>query len=115
MLGRAKRTQKGFIQISSSKRKDDDERYGGKCKTPEENAEVFRCHFEKLYGREPSFDRAVIDNLEQQPITQGHDHLPTDDEIRKAVRKLKNKAPGDSGLSPQLWKALALDDNTYKI
>lgn len=88
---------------------------GSKCKTPEENAEVFRCHFEKLYGRQPSFDRAVIDNLEQQPIVQECDHLPTDDEIRKAVRKMKNKAPGVSGLSPQLWKALAQDDNTYNI
>ena len=30
--------------------------YGSLCKTSEENAEVFRIHFEKLFVREPEFN-----------------------------------------------------------
>ena len=45
--------------------------------------------------------------------------MPSDEDIRKAVLKavlkLKNKAPGDSDLTPQMWKAIAKDDNTFEI
>ena len=29
---------------------------GTRCTTPEQNADVFKCHFEKLYGRRGMFD-----------------------------------------------------------
>ena len=88
---------------------------GSLCKSPAENADVFRNHFAELYGREPTFDEDVLDLLEQHPVAVGLDHTPTDDEIVCAVCKLKNKAPGDSGLTPQVWKALVTDELTFSI
>ena len=51
----------------------------------------------------------------QQPIITGCDHLPTDEQVEKAMKKLKNSAPGDSGLTPQAWKALADNRFTFGI
>ena len=88
---------------------------GSVCKSPAENAEVFRNHFSELYGRQPTYDESVLELLQQQPIATGLDHMPTDDEILSAVCKLKNKAPGDSGLTPQVWKTLVTDELTFSI
>ena len=88
---------------------------GTKCKTSAENAEVFQHYFEKLYGREPSFDPLVVDLLTQRPTVADCNQLPSDEDIRRAVQKLKNKAPGDSGLTPQLWKAIAKEADTFVI
>ena len=71
------------------------------CKTPEENATVFYNHFKTLYGRSSTFDDTVFDMLPQNPIVEGCDHVPNDEEIRLATLRLKNKAPGDSGICPQ--------------
>ena len=74
--------------------------------TPEENATVFAEHFEQLYGHEATFDPSVIDVLPQRPVMPGVDHMPTDLEIRSAVRRLNNTSPGDTGVSAPLFKAL---------
>jgi len=37
---------------------------GSRCKTTEENAEVFHKHFEKLYNRNATFDTSVLDLLD---------------------------------------------------
>ena len=34
------------------------------CKTPEENAEVFKEHFEKLFSRSPNYDVSVLEMLD---------------------------------------------------
>ena len=87
---------------------------GSLSNSPEESAEVFSCHFEKLYNQTPTFDPSVIDLLEQRPVVQDCDHIPTDDEISDAIKRLKN-APGDSGICPQIWKALAKKEETFDI
>ena len=90
-------------------------KFGSLCKNPEENAEVFREHFKQLYGRNPMFDATILNQLNQNPTFPGYDNCPTDTEIRCATRKLKNKAPGDSGLAPQVWKALLENDDTFAL
>ena len=70
--------------------------------TPEENAEVFVKHFDKLYNRHPEFDDTVLDPLDQHPIAAHCDHPPTDEEISA----LKN-APGDSGIWPLILRAFS--------
>ena len=67
---------------------------------------VFAEHFKSLYGREPSIDASVLNALPQRLVVTGADHAPTDIEIRTAVSKLNDTAPGDSGLKAPLWKAL---------
>ena len=72
--------------------------YGSLCQTPKENSVVFCDYFQALYGRKPHLNKSVLDDLMQQPIFEGCDHLPTDMEIIDATHKLKNKAPGESGI-----------------
>ena len=74
--------------------------------TPEENGSVFADHFSGLYGRQPSFDESVLDLLPQEPVYTNLDLPPSDDEILKASRKLRDTSPGASGLHARLWRAL---------
>ena len=76
---------------------------------------VSRRHFEQLYGRAPVYDEAVLELLAQHPTVLNCDHPPTRNEIRQATLKLKNKAPGQSGLTPQVWKALTSTDETLNM
>ena len=84
------------------------------CSTSEENAEVFRQHFQQLYNRPENFDETVLDSLPQMDIVQGCDHTPTNEEIRTATLKLKNTAPGESGICPEIWKTLLENSTTEK-
>ena len=88
---------------------------GTTCKSPDENAEVFRKHFQEVYNRQPTYNPTILNMLNQKQTVEGCEHTPTDEEICAAVRKLKNKAPGDSGLCPQLWKAMLEDVGTFQL
>ena len=88
---------------------------GTRASTPEENASVFASHFEKLYGRAATFDPTVLDSLPPRDTVPDLDHTPTDEEIRRAVRRLNNTAPGDSGVPAQLFKALASTDAGFNV
>ena len=88
---------------------------GSLCKSPEENATVFKEHFEKLYGNEANFDESVLELLPQRPVFKNCDGIPSDDEIRTAVSKLKNKAPGESGLMSQSLKCLVDSPELFDV
>ena len=88
---------------------------GTRCSSAEENAEVFADHFKSLYEREPVSDASVLDSLEQRPVVPGLDHRPTDDEIRHALARLRNTAPGESGLAAPLWKALGETPESFAL
>ena len=88
---------------------------GSKCVNAEENAEVFREHFHKLYEREPTYDPTVIELLEKQPVFEVLDHPPTDVDIIKATQSLKNNAPGESGLTPLMFKSLIEVPETFAL
>ena len=47
-----------------------------------------------------------FDTIPHHDTVQGCDHDPTDNKIRKALRKLKKTSPGESGIQPQIWKCL---------
>ena len=85
-----------------------------KCVSAEENAEVFKAHFQKLFDREPDCTKDFDHFPQLNSITEIPD-LPDDTEIADACRSLKNKAPGDSGLKPELWKALLTDSRTFHL
>ena len=88
---------------------------GSTCKSAIENGEVFKAHFEELFDRSPVYDEEALSAIEQHPILTEFDTIPDDKEIQDAVRKMKDKAPGDSGLKPQLWKALLSEEATFQI
>ena len=87
---------------------------GTLCETAEENAEVFRSHFQKLYGQPPVYDESIINLLPQRPVVSV-DSLPDDTEIKKAISKLKENAPGDSGIPAKAWKVLSEHEETFEI
>ena len=86
---------------------------GSICQTPEEIADVFFVHFKSLFNQEGSYDHTVLDELPQHPVHEGYDHTPTDEEIRNAILKLKNNAPGESGVMAQPLKALLNHPDTF--
>ena len=88
---------------------------GSLAQTAEENAEVFADAFEKLYGRVPKVDASVLDTLPQRPQIADLDHEPTDIEIDRALSKLHDTAPGDSGLPAALWKALGETAESFAL
>ena len=46
---------------------------------------------------------------------EGIDHRLTKDVFRKAVTRLKNKAPEDSGLTSQIFKSLVDDEHSFVL
>ena len=84
---------------------------GSKCTTPEENADVFRAHFEKLYNREEMFDPSVLQSVPQSPTMNSLSTIPDAIEIKKAILRLKDKAPGSSGITAAMLKSLI--DNVH--
>ena len=88
---------------------------GTRATTPEENAGVFAEHFEKLYGREASFDPSVLELISQRDVMPDLDQAPSDDEIRRAVRRLNDTAPGESGVVAPLFKALISAGDGFNI
>ena len=83
---------------------------GSKCVSSEENAEVFRIHFSKLYNREESYDPSILSSITPCLLDDDFSQTPNVDEIRKAVLRLKNKAPGASGLTAPMFKSLTEDE-----
>ena len=88
---------------------------GSLCKSPQENADVFHTHFHRLYGLPPKYDATVIEAIPQRPVVQGYDTPPSDKEFLSAVSKLKEKAPGESGIPAKVWKILSDEENTFNI
>ena len=85
-----------------------------KCVSAEENADVFRVHFEKLFDRVPDCTND-FESLPQICTPAGIPDVPDDKGIIDACRSLKNKAPGESGLKPELWKAMLSDSRTFHL
>ena len=88
---------------------------GTRAESAEENAEVHYEHYEKLLGRAPTFDPSVLEQVPQRPTATGIDHPPTDSEIRRALAKLRDTAPGESGLPASVWKALGATEETFAL
>jgi hypothetical protein len=79
---------------------------GELAKTPEENAAVFEEHFKTLYERQPEGDPSVVDELSDAAIQWRLGDLPTEEDMVRAVRKLRDTSPGKSGLPAAVWKSL---------
>ena len=88
---------------------------GSRAETAEQSAQVFADHFEKLYGRRPTYSVEVLEKLPLRDALPGLDHDPTDEEIRRALRRLHDTAPGASGLAAPLWKALGSTPEGYSL
>jgi len=83
--------------------------------TPEQNAEVFQRHFEKLYERQPTGDPSIIGTIPDHPVMAELGEEPDSTEVRKAVVKLRCTSPGKSGLHAAMFKALVECDEAFSV
>ena len=100
------RLKNGLSKAKPSKDQRMQKEDGTLATTPEENAEVFVKHFDKLYKRHLELDDPILDLLDQHSIAADFDHPLSNKEIHKAISALKN-APGDLGIFPPIWKAFS--------
>jgi len=112
---KVKLLRKGLYKPKVSSEKMMKKSDGSKCVNAEENAEVFREHFHKLYERKPIYDATVIELLEKQPVVEDLNHPPADSEVTKATQSLKNNAPGESGLTHLMFNALITCPETFTL
>ena len=118
MLGRhqkAEKRAKGLSNFTPKKQVNLRKADGSICSTPEENASTFLSHFQQLYQRAPTCDDSVIDLLPDSVCHVNADLPPTDAEIKAAIQKLNNTAPGVSGILSTLWKSLATNDDSFEL
>ena len=89
---------------------------GTMCTSEQENAEVFRIHFEKLYNNVTPFDKSMIDEIEQRCVDPTLDQPPTLGDVRRHIKMAKSgKAPGDNQINAEAYKALATEDRTCSL
>jgi len=85
------------------------------CQTAEQNAEVFSDHFSNLFGRIPTYDETVLNLLPQHPTFDQQSNPPSDLEITTAIKKLKNNAPGETGIPASVWKCFAQEPTLFNL
>ena len=89
---------------------------GKPCKSPEENGEVLKKHFQKLYAKESSFDFKVIDEMRQREERPAMDRVPTDEEVKRhCLRAKSGKAPGDNSIPAEFLQALTEEPDTLEM
>ena len=67
-------------------------------------------HCDKLYNQTILFDMSVLDLLDMLPTDHTTDMVPSIDETRKTIQHLRNNAPGESGLTVQMFKSITKDN-----
>ena len=78
---------------------------GDVCRSSEEQSTRWSQHFQRVLNIESRFDMAVFDTLETRPIAEYLAVAPTLEELQRAISRLSNnKAPGSSGILPELIK-----------
>jgi hypothetical protein len=83
---------------------------GEQASSDEENANTIHLHFSIIFDRSKvPVDPIVLDEIEPLPMDEemwtGLESFPDKDEIRKAIKKMKNdKAAGVTGVTPDMLK-----------
>jgi hypothetical protein len=87
--------------------------YGSYAVSDYDNANIMGKHFKKVFNNHKPIDLSVLDELDQQPTLHELDKVPTEVEIKSALRKIaKGKSPGESGITPEALKGL--DESNFK-
>ena len=72
-----------------------------------DNAMILKSFFHDVFNRKATIDPSILDELTQRPAFTSLDMAPSIDEIKAAVKKMKNnKAPGISGTTTDMIKNL---------
>mgnify|MGYP003333642019 FL=1 len=81
---------------------------GTLCTNDNENAKVFYEHFSKIFNNQNiRCDESVLTLLPQRDEITSLNDPPTLEEVKNSIKRMRNrKAPGPSGLKPDVLKAL---------
>ena len=85
------------------------------CKSPQENAQTFKEHFENIYQKQLPYDVTVLDDIPNSPIFTNAAAIPSPNETKEAIKKLNSSAAGLSQIRSDVWKCLANDPATLQI
>ena len=89
---------------------------GNPCTTAEAQQQRWRRHFSKILNIQSQFKEDEIMRAKQRPIRQEIAEIPTEEELIKAVSKLKSgKAGGSSGILPEMIKAACCDEDFLRL
>jgi hypothetical protein len=62
-------------------------------------------HWKNLFNRHATYDKKIIEEIEQLPIEDPLGITPSKNEIKKTIKKMKcDKAPGTSQLTTDMLK-----------
>ena len=93
----------GLSPISIPSIRDSD---GVICSSQEGQEKCWLQHFARLLNVRSTFDATIFDHIEQREVDESLGQLPSLEDLTMAIRQLANcKAPGSSGIAPELLKA----------
>ena len=91
---------RGLRPIPATSLKNED---GQPCSSAEELSARWQRHFTKVLNIESAYDESVFDSLRVRPVCSELADLPTKEELVRAISRLcNNKAPGESGILPEM-------------
>ena len=102
------RARRSLLPVRSAMVKDED---GIVCITTEAQHETWRRHFSKILNIQSVFNVEELERVRQRPPRPEMAELPSDEELLRAVGKLKNgKAGVEPGILPEMVKAACSED-----
>ncbi len=97
----------GLQSMPSSALKNED---GQLCMSAEEISARWQRHFTKVLNIESAYSSSGIDSLRVRPVRDELADLPTEEDLARAVARLcNNKAPGESGILPEMVRYAGLE------
>ena len=64
----------------------------------------FKKYFQKLLNVPGDIVPEVLENIQKRSVNTALDEKPTMDEMVRAIKGLKGKAPGGDGITAEVWK-----------
>ena len=88
----------------------------GLASNDSEQVQAFAAHFEKLFNRPSTYDKTVLDELEQRQIMWAIGDKPAIDEVVTFLRRAANgKAASLSGAIGEYYKAISFDRGVAQV
>ena len=105
--------RKGLVPVRMAAVKDED---GNTCNTPEMQQQRWRRHFTKILNLQSEFSVEELDKVRQRPLKPAMAEIPSEEELQSALGKLKSgKAGGESGILPEMLKAVCWEEEFMKL
>ena len=107
------RSRRGMVPMRVTTVKDED---GRSCSTPDSLQQRWKRHFTKVLNIKSVFSDSDYESVRQRLEREEMAEPPSKEELLEAVMKLKNeKAAGESGILPEMVKAMCCDGDCVEM